>query len=202
MRRSLVALAVAGALVAGLFAGSVLGEPSTAAAQETTEDGDALDVPTRVQDALDELVADGTLTRAQADAVADALAEIRPERGPRHGPGHRGKHVVGAVAEMLGMEPAAVRDALVDGATIADLAADAGVTTDAIVASLLAEAAERLDDAVESGRIDAADAEDKLVELEERLNALVNGDIDPSDRPLRRGPGFHRGMADDVGLDA
>lgn len=202
MRTSLVALAVSGALVAGLFTGAVLSEPTAAVAQETTEDGSAVDDPTRVQDVLDGLVADGTLTQVQADAVAEALAEIRLERGTRHGPGHRGGHVFAEIADILGMEPRELRDAIVDGATIADLATDAGVTTDDIVAALLAEASERIGAAVESGRIDAADAEMKLADIEERLTALVNGEVDLSDRPFRHGPRFQRGMGGDAGLDA
>ena len=200
MRRSLVALAVSGALVAGLFAGSVLGEPGTAVAQETTEEAPGADVPGRIQDVLDGLVADGTLTEAQADAVAEALAEIRPERGMRHGL-HRG-HVFGEIAGILGMEREAVRDALAEGATIADLAADAGMTTDDVVAALLVEASDRIADAVEAGRIDAAEAETKLAEVEERLTALVNGEIDFGERPHRHGPRFGRTMSEDVGLDA
>lgn len=202
MRRSFMALAVSGALVAGLFAGAVIAEPSTAAAQETTEEGATAEVPTRVQDVLDDLVADGTLTAAQAEAVAEALAEIRPERGMRHGPGHRAGHVFAEIADILGIEPEALRDAMVEGATIAELAADAGVTTDDIVAALVAQASDRLDEAVESGRIDDADAETKLAEIEDRLTALVNGEIDLSERPQRHGPRFGRGMSDDAGLDA
>jgi hypothetical protein len=202
MRRSLAALAVSGALAAGLFAGVVLGEPATAAAQETTLDGTTVEVPMLIGEVLDGLVADGTLTDTQADAVAAALAEIRPGRGLRCGPGHHGRHVFAHIADILGMEPEALHDGLVDGATIADLAAAAGVTPDDVVAALLVDAAGRLDAAVESGRIDAADAETRLAELEERFTDLVNGEIDFTERPHRRGPMLRRGTNVGAGLDA
>ena len=62
---------------AALGAGVLLAGPLRAAAQE--DDGDW------VSEALGGLVADGTITQAQADAVDQALDAARPE--PRRGPG-------------------------------------------------------------------------------------------------------------------
>ena len=54
----------------------------------------------KILEALGPLVADGTITQAQAEAVAETLAEALPERRP-----HRGARLlIGAAAEFLGME--------------------------------------------------------------------------------------------------
>lgn len=211
MNKRLAALTVSGALLAGLFAGSVISSPVTAVAQEATDDATTeVAPPTSLQDVLDGLVTDGTLTQVQADAVADALADARADRGfgdrRGHHRGHRGGFGAGALSEILGLEDGELRDALVDGSTIADLAAAAGLTTDEVVDALMADAQERIDEAVANGRIDAAEADEKLAEIEERVTELVNGEIDFSERRGRGGPGFRRGgpPADstDGGLDA
>ncbi len=208
MTKRFAALAVTGALVAGIVAGSVISPPVTASAQEVTDEATTDEAPVRttVQDVLDGLVADGTLPQDQADAVAEALSEVKGERGFRgHHRDHRG-FGAGALSEILGLEDGELREALVDGSTIADLAAAAGLTTDAVVDALMADAEERLDEAVANGRIDATEADEKLAEIEERITDLVNGEIDFSERRGRGGPGFRRGGppadSSDSGLDA
>src|SRR3546814_2160269 len=98
MRKSITAAAVAASLTVGGLSGAALGTPSLAGASDAERSG-------WVEDALEPLVADGTITADQADAVEDALQDARPERrGP--GPG------LEAAAEALGMTDDELRDAL------------------------------------------------------------------------------------------
>src|SRR3546814_8202361 len=93
-----LAAAVAASRTVGGLSGAALGTPSLAGASDAERSG-------WVEDALEPLVADGTITADQADAVEDALQDARPERrGP--GPG------LEAAAEALGMTDDELRDAL------------------------------------------------------------------------------------------
>ena len=135
-------------------------------------------------DVLDGLVEDGTLTQEQADAVTDGLREKaddwsgahpRPD-GPGEGEGPGGHHRGGpgfpgmqealdAAAEVIGVEPDALRDGLRDGRSVAEIAADAGVDRQTVIDAIVAKATEALDQAVADGYLDA----DRAASLEERL---------------------------------
>lgn len=171
-RRRRMLITGAGILGAGLLVAG----PLTALAQ----DGDDW-----FTSALDELVADGTIDQAQADAVRDAVAEARPERdGPfgrgDRGPGadhHRGGGLLLALdeaSEAIGIDDDDLRDALRDGSTIAEVAEQEGVDVHSVIDAMVAEVSERLDDAVADGRIDAAEAEEHLTEARERITQVVN----------------------------
>ncbi len=93
MKKIIASFAAAGVLVAGAFvASSVTDSPAVAQTAEdtTTEQVERPDRGTVVEDVLSELVSDGTITQAQADAVAAALEakheelrENRPEGSDR-----------------------------------------------------------------------------------------------------------------------
>lgn len=186
MKNNRIAAATVGAaLLAGVFAGSVVAAPEPATAQETVDEPASSVVPPGIQTVLDELVADGTLTQAQADAVAEALvaADLRPHRGH-----HRGAHL-GTLTEVLGLDAAELRDALADGATLAELAEQAGVSVDELVASMVAEAEQHLSAAVDQGRLTQEEADERLAEIEERITALVNGEIEFNGPRAGFGPG-------------
>ena len=97
MRKIITALAAAAVLVVGAFTAAALSSPGTAAAQDATDDALSVDTPERskrgdvMAEVLDKLVADGVISRGQADAVATAFkekaTELREERGDRP---HRG----------------------------------------------------------------------------------------------------------------
>lgn len=113
---------------------------------------------------------DGSEGGADADGV-----------GFRRGPGHRPN--LAAAAEAIGVSEEDLRAALLDGQSIADVAAANGVDVETVVDALVADATERIDQAVADGELDADRAEEIKANLEERVTALVNGE-------LRDGRGF------------
>lgn len=155
-------------------------DTDTESGDDVAERGD------RLRELLEPLIADGTITAEQADAVTeqlvDSVPDVRWRRGHGHGHGRFGGPVgrgavSDAVTELLGLEPEAVREALRDGSTLAELAEANGVSTDVLVGTLVTEAAERLDVAVENGRIDAERAAEFEERLEEQITERVNGEF-------------------------
>jgi hypothetical protein len=90
MGKRIAAVGVAAALGVGGLAVAAINPLGVAGAQDSTEAPAGADRVGPLQRALDELVADGTLTQEQADAVLKA-AEAGVFPGPGGG-GHRGWH--------------------------------------------------------------------------------------------------------------
>ena len=193
MRKSVTAAALAASLTIGGAAGAALFTPTLSGAQtdetpteETTDDdrrGDFLG------DALAPLVDDGTITQDQADAVIDAIHDARPVARmiDRHFPYGT------ALTDVLGIEPAELREALAGGQTIAEVAEANGVPVDDVVAALVAEAQEHLDAAVADGHLTQEEADEKAADLTERITAMVSGELERGSGhgwgPRRGGPG-------------
>ena len=148
----------------------------------------------RIKQALAGLVADKTLTQAQADKVASTLAASGV--GPGHGgpgrpggpPGLAGRDgaALTAAAKALGMSENDLRTQLRAGKSLAAVAKAKGVDVQKVVDALVAEAKQRLADAVKSGRLTQAQADQWLKNLTARITAKVN-----ATRPDRPG-GFGR----------
>ena len=134
----------------------------------------------RIRMELQNLVDDGTITAAQADAVAADLATEIPIHGPggRGGPGgghHGGPGFDGeVVAGLLGIDVDALRSGLRDGKTIAEIAGEQGVDPQTVIDSLVAEARSHLDLSVENGRLTQEEADAKLADATERITDFVN----------------------------
>ena len=128
---------------------------------------------------------------ASAQAADDDVSgEGAEEQAPDHGP--RGRHRgprAGAFAEAIGVEADELRTALMDGQTIAEVAAANGVDIDSVIADLVAEAQARADER------DAADFD--ADQLTEKLTSVVNGEVDFSERGPR-GPKGPRGASEAV----
>ena len=188
-KRTIAAVAVASAAMGGV-AGSVLSSPTSAIAQEAeiTEDEARPDHSVAIQEALSQLVTDGVITQAQADAVTDALVENLPERGPRRG-FRRGVQME-TVATIIGINVQDLMEALRDGSSVADVAAANGSSAAAVMNALVVEANERIDEAVADGRIPAEDAAEAKADAAERIEAMVNGEFVPRGRG--HGPGGDR----------
>jgi hypothetical protein len=164
---------------AALGAGILAVGPLRAMAQD---DGDGEDG--WVDNALDDLVEDGTLTQDQADAVADALQEARPDHFPGFGPwSGRGPFAIGGslleeAADAIGIEVDDLLDAVRDGQTIAEVAEAEGVDPQTVIDAIVAQARERFDEAVADERLDQEDADEHLADLTARITEFVNEGFD------------------------
>lgn len=141
----------------------------------------------RIRTELQNLVDDGTITAAQADAVAADLAAAVPDHGPggrggRGGPGgpggFGGHHRPGfdgeVLAGLLGIDADTLRSDLRDGKTIAQIAGEHGVDVQTVIDSFVAETKSHLDLAVQNGRLTQDEADAKLAEATERITDFVN----------------------------
>lgn len=174
------ALPIVGAIVAlGLLLGATVFGPGSATAQESTTESAAVgeERSGRLREALEPLVEDGTITGAQADAVTEHLATTFP--GPH---GHflgRGPGLASfeAAAEVIGIENSELREALANGATLAEVAEDNGVPVDALIAGLLSALDEKLDELVADGRVTEEQAAEIRENAPERIDNFVNSEV-------------------------
>ncbi|HSF25902.1 MAG TPA: hypothetical protein VLC50_00135 [Actinomycetes bacterium] len=187
MRISLASLVAAGVIgVAGITGLALVGPALVPANASPVEDEAPAhhpvlrDRPADVKAALADLVSDGTLTQAQADAVAAKLREVGP-RGPDGPHGPRGPRLraggvtvaLGVAAKALGITPGELRTALRQGDTLAEVAKAHGVDVPTLVDALVKAATTRVDAAVADGRLTSARAEKIKAQLRERITDLV-----------------------------
>ena len=117
------------------------------------------------------LVAKGTLTQTQADAVlaaanaaraaADAMRPAKPDHAAR----------LALIATTIGVDAATIQTRLAAGET---LAAIAGAKKDALIATLVADETKRIDAAVAAGQMTATQATIKKTNLTAHVTAEVN----------------------------
>jgi len=93
----------------------------------------------------------------------------------RRGFGHH-TDFLGAAAAYLGMSEDQLGAAL-GGKTLAEIAKDRGKTVSGLVAALVATEEKKLDEAVASGRITKAQANEIKARLQDRMQALVDGEL-------------------------
>jgi polyhydroxyalkanoate synthesis regulator phasin len=157
---------------------------------------------TAMKNRIDAAVQDGRLTQEQGNQLKQSIDE---QDVPMLGPGFRGRHFgpgldrkghfgphhfakLEVAAEYLGMTQAALRDALQDGKTLAQVARDRNKSVDGLIDALVADKRERINDAVEDGDLTRAQANELLEDLRTRVTDMVNGRF-----PRIEGrPRFHR----------
>ena len=175
-------------LTSGGFAGaSSAGLPSAVVLDDTGDDiGAGVEGRgTRLAEVLAPLVADGTLTQAQLDAVVETLVANAPGRrdhdgprgghgGPGGGRGGRGGPGVEAAAEALGLSMDELRTELRGGATLADIAAEQGVAVQTVIDAMVAELKAHLDERVAEGDLTQEEADAKLAKATTKITDLVN----------------------------
>lgn len=164
-------------VAAGAVAGALLFAPATSGAQE-----------------------DGSAPTTQTEATGESDGEA-PCHGGRHHRHHKAR-LAATAAEVIGIEVEALRAALEAGDTLAQVAADHGVSESDLVDGLMAGPVERIDQAVADGRITEDEAAEKKARLRERVTARINGER--PDRSERSAPDRARfaEVPSDAPLDA
>lgn len=190
--RSIMAAGLALGLVAGAGASLAAGWPFAAGAStqsaSVTQDAEDHDDPAMVhddesrpadimQEVLQTLVDDGTLTQEQVDAIIEALTrahddmEVGGDRDGHHGPGmggpgterrHPVREVLDTAATFLGLDAKELRAELKSGKTLAEIAEAHGKSRQELI------------DALVSAGIDAA-----TERLNEQIPRLVDGEVGP-----------------------
>lgn len=130
-----------------------------------------------------------TSTDASTDADASTGSDSgKPDRGSDHRHGRRGHGPrTEAIEETLGLTADEIRDALADGKSLADLAAEQGMSAEELTAALVEAAEARIDEAVAAGKIDADDAEARKAELSDKIAEMITR-VPSEDFGERRGP--------------
>src|SRR3954451_7665743 len=179
--RKLIASAVAAATLAGGgLAVAALNPLSSAGAAEHTATSTAAPSTSPnahrargvLSDVLDGLVAKGTLTQAQADAVTNGVkAEVKTHRQS-----HRlnRREVVQLVADTIHVPVTDLVSELKDGKSIAEVADAHHVDVKTVTDALVARGTQRIDQAVASGKLDAT----RAARLEARLPKLAERIVD------------------------
>ena len=130
----------------------------------------------RLRQSLEDLVTDGTLTAAQADAVAEHLENTSGHGA--EGRGDDGGISLDVAAETIGIEESALLDAIGDGETIAEVAIANGIDAAVVIDALVAADQVKLDEQVADGSITAEVADEKAAEALDRITGIVNGTIE------------------------
>jgi transposase-like protein len=135
-----------------------------------------------LENRVDAAVAAGRITKAQGDEMKARIAAgevplvgVGPGRG-FHGEGHHFADL-GAAASYLGVTEAALETSLNGGSTLADIAKEKGKSVAGLKAALVAAARADLAQAVKDGRLTEAQQTAMLVDLSDRIDGLVNGEL-------------------------
>ena len=185
MRKTVAAATMAASLTIGGAAGVALFAPTISGAQtddttESTTDDATTERGQRLAEILAPLVEAGTIDQAQADAVIAAIHDAAPGRmgDARHGGfGLRGA-IADEVSQVLGLSAEEIRSQLAAGSSLADIAADQGVETQAVVDAIVASIQERIDAAVADGRLTEDEAAERADDIAEHAADMVERSFD------------------------
>lgn len=140
-------------------------------------------------DALNDAVASGRLTQAQADEIRNR--PIDEGRGFGFGIGGRGGKLGGrgvsheAAAQILGMSAEELRTQLHSGQSLAQIAQARGISVETLVAGLVSAAETQIAQAVQEGRLTEAQAAEQRANLAERIRQKVESVKVPGERGPR-----------------
>ena len=127
---------------------------------------------------LDEQVAAGKLTQAQADALKTRGFDFGPMFG---GPGERsplnGVQIMDAAATALGMTRDDLMTQLKDGKSLADVATAQGISTEKLTADLLAQVKTQLDGLVSASKLTQAQADSMYAKTQSNIDQIVSGQM-------------------------
>lgn len=202
MRKLVIGAAAAAGLVGGSIAvaavsplGSALARPTTVQAGQATDPTSPPSTPpgnttpgkrgapdrgAHIDEALQGLVDNGTITVEQRDAVRQALLDHMSQRGHgRRGEGRRVfpgmlKDGLDMVANRIGISADDLMTELRAGQSIADVARAHGVDPQLIVNDLVSAGTTKIDEAVAAGKLPTDKAEKIKGELPEMMQKLVD----------------------------
>jgi hypothetical protein len=179
-QRVAVAAIVAG-LLGGLAVGLTLGTPGVANSQSaTTSTTTSKSTNTGARDkylqsVLAPLVKNGTITQAQADAVVKQLDSATKQRIGNFARLRGVGDVFNAAAKKIGVTEDALKTALRNGQSIADVAKSKHIDPNAVVDAMVASVKTDLDQAVKNGKLTATTEQTQLNNLKTTFTAIVNG---------------------------
>ena len=136
-------------------------------------------------DQVDALLADGRITKEEADRLKERITSGELGGFGGFGPGFHGfgghgdGHLVGggltAAAGYLGLTEAELRARLADGKSLAEIAKAEGKSVDGLEQALVADTKKRLDAVVADGRLTEQQATEILARYTEHVDDLVQG---------------------------
>lgn len=125
-----------------------------------------------IEQTLDELVKDGTITQEQADKIK---AKLKSKMGAgRRGPGDFMAAGIAEVAKSIGITEDQLKTELKSGKSIAEVAQAHGVDPQKVINDLVAAATKKLDEAVASGKLPADRAAKLKEQLTDHITKMVN----------------------------
>jgi hypothetical protein len=145
---------------------------------------------------VDAAVRAGRLTEEQGEEIKQRIEErgVPLLGGPHGGPGfhHRGGPPPGmeAAAEYLGLEPEKLREQLMDGKSLADVAEDRDKSVDGLKRAMEKAIRADVEKAVDDGRLTRRQADRILEGLASRIDEKVERSGGPRGPHGRGGPGF------------
>jgi hypothetical protein len=145
---------------------------------------------------VDAAVADGRITKAHGDELKARIdsGDVPFFGGPGfrggsfHGPGHGGFGELDVAANYLGVTEASLRDSLMSGKSLAQVAKDKNKSVDGLVDAIVAEEKKELAAAVAAGRLTDAQRDSIEQNLPARVKAMVNGERPSGSRAFRGHP--------------
>ncbi len=168
-------LGVGGLTVAAVNPLGVAGA-STPAASTSAQQGAKAHRSGVLKKALDKLVADKTLTQAQADKVTAAVkSEVKATRqGHKGNRKERRQEVLGVAAKAIGSTPEAVTAGLKNGTSIAEQAKAKGIDRQVVVDALTKDLTARIDTALKEGKITPERGTKAKARVGEAVNRIVD----------------------------
>lgn len=174
MKKFLAATLVVGALGTGTAAIAAINPLGVAGAQTSTPAPAAAETDRPLDAVLSGLVADGTISQAQADTLKTRIAEYRKDRRPiRNAVKGAVKDSVGVAASTIGIDAKDLVKELRSGKSIATVAAEHEVAEQTVVDAVVADLSSKIDQAVTDGTITAERAATVKAKLPARVTKLV-----------------------------
>jgi len=125
---------------------------------------------------LDEMVADGTLTEPQETAILERITETRAEhRRPCTGIMLVRDGAIGdAVTDLLGMDRGEIREAWLDGQSLTDMAAAQGIDRQTLIDTIVDALGTKLDELVADERITPERRDEILTNAQPMIERAVD----------------------------